>query len=502
MSAIRNPALTFLAAALLGLAGHGALTAARDGLATLLAAAESSGTEAAQPLIAARVAAGETLYGAWDGCPLDIAIYGPLTYAVPALAARALHLDGPGVWLAGRSVSLATGLFVLGMAAWILRRRRTRGWLILLAVLSLVPVLRLWNIAVTFRPDMPALALALAGVLLADRRRGKMPWSSLPLFLAALAFKPTALAGPLAVAAGLAFDGHRRGAARFAGLFGLLTAGYLLAMSLATGGNFLDHTVRVLDAPWSAAQAREVLASFLGILPPLVIPGLVLAVRFTGRRPTDLLGLTALISLALAAFFSGRTGADVNYFIEAVVYLVVLTFLQADGIIPRSDRAVPLGYPAAAAALLTVVCLLPFDRGVGSRPPYSQAPPLAATRRYFDDLTASLGTKAIFPGDLSLAVTAGLPHPYSDGFLVEYLVRRGKLTAGQVAACVDRTPWRYALLPDPMLAYRGIPLLPEAVYQGLTARFDFERARLVTPPGSGKKYLLLELRKNAGEPLS
>ncbi|MBI5015821.1 MAG: hypothetical protein HZB55_10070 [Deltaproteobacteria bacterium] len=482
--------------ALLAVAGHTALTSTSAALETLERAGESSGTEAAQPLLSLKVARGEDLFGDWSRYPHDFALYGPLTYVLPGLIGRAMGWDGPRIWLAGRFLSLLAGGLVLFLAAVVVRRQGARVWLVVLGVLLLVPVLRIWNIAVTFRPDMPAIALSLLGLVLARGGSRTALWRSLPFFLAALAFKQTALAAPTAVGAALYLDGRRREALLFCVAGGLMALGAVAALAAATHGFFLTHTFGILAAsPCSSEWILNNWHTFLRVAPPAVLPGFAFGAQaLRGRSEARPLALASGFSLLIATLTSVRVGSDVNYFVEAIVYLVVLAILGTDDWLRRAASGARLGPRLIATGLALTACLISADRSGPSRFPAPPSSSFSTAVPYFRQLTADLGTQQIFPGDVSLAVLADLPHPYSDGFAADYLTKAGRLRSAELVGHVREAKYGYVLLPEMPIRYRGIAFLPDALSRDLLLRFDLDHAEVLEPPGGRARFLLLRPR--------
>ncbi|HEY9225226.1 MAG TPA: hypothetical protein VIP11_01180, partial [Gemmatimonadaceae bacterium] len=169
MNRLRSIAVAFLLVVGIVVASRVVTT----GIRLIRAPIETTGQEAAQPIIASAVSSGEPLYRDWRQPPHTLAIYGPLTYAVPASIARLRAATPWETWIIGRTVSVIAGVFALGMCVVLMRREGVRPSLIALGVLALIPVLSIWSVAFTFRADMGMIACGLAGLAVAGDWHGR-----------------------------------------------------------------------------------------------------------------------------------------------------------------------------------------------------------------------------------------------------------------------------------------------------------------------------------------
>ena len=162
-----------------------------------------------------RVVRGESLYRAyWESPPLNPLPYGVAEYLVPGLIGRWAHLVEPIELIRiGRVVSLA-GFLVAAALCMVAARGFGAGrmWPVAAAGgLFAVPAAMEW--ATKLAPDMPALALSLAGWLLARRllkpgtRLGQLAIGALTAacWTAAFHFKPTVVPGPVALSVEMVF---------------------------------------------------------------------------------------------------------------------------------------------------------------------------------------------------------------------------------------------------------------------------------------------------------
>lgn len=243
--------------------------------------------------------------------PFLSANYGPLAY-LPAFVVG----DGAGL-LAGRAASAAGALAIAAGLASLTRRRRP--WRLALAGLWLaLPPVYAWSAIA--KPDLPALALAFWGLILAPRR----PALAGCLIAAGALAKPTALFALVALAPA-ALDGFRRAdrPARGCRATLLVSVGVLaaatLALEAASGRWFLQRTITLNLTAWTADQGLQALGNYARLYWPLTGGAIAIGLtRLAGRRPTrwDAYLAVSLIYLAVGVF---KTGAFINYFLDPLI---------------------------------------------------------------------------------------------------------------------------------------------------------------------------------------
>jgi hypothetical protein len=282
----------------------------------------------------AQVARGESLYPPIDGLPLAYHLYNPLTYLPAGLAGRCWGLDLDGMLIAGRIVSLASMVGILALVAWYPWRQTKCVW-----IAALAPAMMLYFHSSTLtdffrnRPETPAILLTLAGWMIAQfRPRGWTVLCALA-FVAAMAFKPTFVAAPLAI--GVQFASERRirplaqiaftsivlGVAVIGASYALLGKGYFEHAVWAMTSNPLDPFLR--SKFWFPLLAQLHWGS--------LVPATVCAVLWFKSRPGNSPILIYLaVCLAITTIAHGKVGSNLNYHGELST-VMVLTTLTALG---------------------------------------------------------------------------------------------------------------------------------------------------------------------------
>ena len=326
-------------------------------------------------------------------------------------------LDLGDPFLAGRLASIAATVAVAGLIVWRARASPLAAAALGVGWLAVAPV-ALWGAAL--KPDLVALALTVAAVLLVERRAG-LPAGAL-LVLAVFA-KPTALL-PAITLIGWAATRDRRVVRRLLLGSAAGAAAGLVVIAAFGPADVWRHVVTWNALPWSAGEAATV--AYLAVatvgaalvaavlLRPLPGPvgaylaaaaGIVILGGREGATINYLLDLAAASSLALAAA-APRVRASMLYPIAAVLQLAVATLvLDPHAILPdRRPTTGAWGDPARIAAARTAFPpgpILAEDAGL-----------LLASGRVpvIDDLflwSRLVASHAIDPAPILAAVSAG-----------------------------------------------------------------------------------------------
>ena len=368
------------------------------------------------------------------GATFTAANYPPLYYALAGIG---------DPFRTGRILSVGATLAVAALVAW---RARQAGRLVPAALalgwLALAP-LAIWGPVV--KPDLVALALAVAAVLGLETRR---PGAAAVLLVLATLAKPTEVVTLAALLAWLALR-DRQAATRFAAA-AALAGGVAAALLVPYGyGELWTHVVTWNALGWSGEPAVE-----LALL-ALATFGAALGAAVLGRALRGPIGAYAAAGVVIVAL-GGREGATINYLLD----LAAASSLALAAIAPRLARA-PF-YPTAALlqlvvglAVLDPLALLPartVTTGAWAAPER-----IAAARE------ALASDEQVLAEDSGLLVATGHRVAVDDLFLWSRLAARGTIDPGPLLTEVR--------------AARFTAILSEAELGAIAAAPAFERAR-------------------------
>ncbi len=277
--------------------------------------------------------------------PFITANYPPLGILLPLALTPliGLHYAAGRVW-----TLLAIAAIAALIAAWV--RQEGRRWLPAVAAALLFlgsPYIYHW--APLFRVDLIGLALTLGGLYALSHRvesgggvracptppsplsgeRGKLFWTAVVLFVAALYAKQSFLFAPAAALAYLFLFADRRLAVYMAAAMAGLGGGLFLLINTFTQGGFWQGLVVSNVNPFLWPEFWKQLGNFFGTFAGLALLAAWYAAdkflldRATPLRhkvnPIDLYLIASLASLC----FAGKAGAWENYFFEALAAITI-----------------------------------------------------------------------------------------------------------------------------------------------------------------------------------
>jgi hypothetical protein len=326
---------------------------------------------------------GPRMYGPIDRLPFIVFHYPPVYH----LASRAVMAFGVDPLAAGRMVSVAATAVIAISIAWLvaadLKGRVGRPAVLMGAVtgallpLSLRPVERWFDL---MRVDMLAVALAFVGVVFAVRAERQPAWLALamPAFVLSVYTKQTELAAPASALAVLLMVRPRAGI--FAGLGGaILGLAALARLEWLTAGGFIRHMLYYNINTWSfhLLITNLRLVALYAVLLAAAVVGLALAwldrrAPAAPRSPgtaeytviVPMVSVWLLLSIIVLLATVGKTGSNVNYFIEpmcvcavAVGLLIGVCSQSVFGSPHRRDLALRLGLLCVSLGFLTPMVL-------------------------------------------------------------------------------------------------------------------------------------------------
>jgi hypothetical protein len=324
---------------------------------------------------------GPRMYGSIDHLPFIVFHYPPAYH----LASRAVMAFGVDPLAAGRIVSLAATAVIGISIAWLVAAelvgRVGRSAMLVGAVTGALLPLSLEPVEMWFdrmRVDMLAIALAFVGVVFVVRAERQPAWLALamPAFVLSIYTRQTELAAPASALLVLLFVRPR--AAILAGIGGAVLGLAALAwLEWLTAGGFLRHIITYNINTWTFALLMERLrfqVSYAVLLALAVISLAVLWLRRRDETPprgaetsrynlvVPIISVWLLLSLIVMVATVGKTGSNVNYFIEpmsvcavAVGLLIGLCWEAVVGSPGRRDLALRLGLIFATVALVGVM---------------------------------------------------------------------------------------------------------------------------------------------------
>jgi hypothetical protein len=306
------------------------------------------------------------------------------------------------------------------------------------------------------RVDATAMLFALAGLCLFLRFRSAWGCALAGVaFVAALFTKQSMISGPAAVGVVLLLAGQFRNAAVLVAVMGILGATVACALTVATAGEFLRHTVLYNANPFSVGQ----LVKYMGwdlvtmnviLLLALALPVMMLAARRGGNpvrieaRMLDpravwtvvLYGVVALV----VSFSAGKLGASKNYFLEwNVVCCIAAGFLVAvalgsSGHWRRAPASTAVIVMLAVAGVLGLASTLRQWRIVNGHDLVMNLVANGA-RRALVEIQATRGR--VFSDDMTLLRMAGREVPWEPA-IVTVLAATGAWDERPIVAMVTR----------------------------------------------------------------
>jgi hypothetical protein len=376
----------------------------------------------------------QPLYRDFRQAPYATTPYTPNFYALTALAS---WIGGGGtnaVYLAGRTVSMASMVACLILVGFLSRcAGASRLWAIGASLAAATtPWLVPW--AYTCRPDLLAIGLSLGGLACAQSRltSARICLASL-LFLLAIYTKQNMISAPVALGAALLFHRSWKNFVILLCVFGLGGLAAFEILNLRTGGLFWQNIVEANVAPLDPELPPLFCKRFcIGASLPLVLAlvGLVTSRSSYFVRHLSLI-LYVVFSLALAIITSFKAGADMNYFIEPAMAVSVFAgrgLNRFSSLLRRHERLRVVG-------VVVAILILEPTRSVFSDfwlPNRTWAVPRDPSN-IFESLRPLKGD--ILFDDSGLAVRSGRPVLLLDKFNASYLHDAGLIGCQEL---VDR----------------------------------------------------------------
>lgn len=397
---------------------------------------------------AGKLARGEGIYVA-NGSERHGFVSGPYTPLYFAAVAATLRLSDT-VYTGGRLLALGAWLTLLatvGALIWQAAPRRAGplGAIAGAAGLATFTPGIIW--ATRVKPTIPALALAVIGLLIVQRAwrspRGAYLWALVP-FIAAYFTKQTTLAAPLAATLFLLRWAGLRSALRFVlvgALGGLLPFAALTAL---TGGEFFRHIVADRRLRWEPQLLLNFGALFLRDFWPTLAAAIVGALALLWLRRPSITPFYLLCALAFVATI-GVEGADHDHLIE----LAAASALAVGGALAMtldgSWRASLVAWPLAGLLAAQLVVGWTPDRWYAAE----LAEPAPQTRRQLDLIVTNIRNTPgeVLSEEIGLSILAGKGVPYDDPQAMAALARAGRWDQRQLLDDLRARRFALVILP-------------------------------------------------------
>jgi len=294
--------------------------------------------------------------------PFCLSLYNYLFYETYAAILKLLGASGAGIKVVGRFV---TSMFpVIGaIAQWRLVQfqlnlRGIRSFLSLILALGLwfcTSMIRWW--ALTFRPDMAAIALVMVALFLVVRRPRFGFFAAGLVFYLAWSFKQSVALTFAATCIYLLFQRRWRDVVPMATVFAVLAATTLLIGSPEYRFNVLVAPRLVIGFSLSHAFRTggvSLISNAYWVIPPIFLGLTARRQRLDGTRSLLLTTFSAALILGLAAMT--RSGGSDNYLLEAFVSgstLMQIAFFGNSTVLAPALLLYGCLQPAAQLALLS-----------------------------------------------------------------------------------------------------------------------------------------------------
>jgi hypothetical protein len=421
---------------------------------------------------------GPRMYGQIDHLPFIVFHYPPVYH----LVSRAVMAFGVDPLAAGRIVSLAATAIIVTSIAWLiaaeLSGRVGRSAVLIGAVTGALLPLSLEPVEMWFdrmRVDMLAIALAFLGVVFAVRAERQPAWLALamPAFVLSIYTRQTELAAPASALLVLLLV--RPWATILAGIGGAVLGVCALAwLEWVTAGGFLRHIITYNINTWTFALLIERLRFQVSYAILLALAVIGLAVMWLRRRDetpprgdeasrynlvVPIISVWLLLSLIIMVATLGKTGSNVNYFIEpmsvcavAVGLLIGLCWQAVVGSPSRRDMALRLGLVFAALALVAVMA---------KRRPTCYAVETPALLAIQENLVQEIAKqdRPVLSEDMTLSLRAGREVPIEPAIFRE-LALMGQWDQRRLLDLIDRHAFAFLVtIPDKI--YTPLRYTPE-----------------------------------------
>ena len=307
------------------------------------------------------------IYPALDSSPYTPAPYGPLFYVALTTLAKLGKMDFGALLVSGRLLSLTVYLLIV-LAAYSWERRHVQRVLAVLAPVLILTQVDFVDWNVTVRPDLAALGLTMAALMLVSSQRASWKTVAAAGLLCGFAgmIKQSFIALPLATLLWLLWSRRLKWACIFAGSTALAGGSVMVLLTLKHEP-FLNEMLLARYSPLSFSAAVQLLKADL-VQYPLQVVLLGLALLGLKNVPAEedfklRRFMTCYFALAwLMGFYTAMApGASTNAFLESWVLSALLAPL-AFARIANHWPTVPVAVRGVLLVLWLSIVLVTLDR--------------------------------------------------------------------------------------------------------------------------------------------
>lgn len=307
------------------------------------------------------------IYPALDSSPYTPAPYGPLFYVALTTLAKLGNMSFGTLLVSGRLVSLMVYLLIV-VAAYSWERRHMQRVLALLAPALILSQVDFVDWIVTVRPDLLALGITMAALMLVSSQRPSWKKIAIAGLLCGLAgvIKQSFIALPLASVLWLLWSRRLKWACIFAGATAL-AGGSIMALLTLKHEPFLNEMLLARYSPLSFSAAVQLLKADLVQYP---LQGVLLGLAWLGLKNVPSgedfklrRFMTCYFALAwLMGFYTAMApGASTNAFLESWILSALLAGLALARIVSHWP-SVPIGARGLLLVLWLSIVLVTLDR--------------------------------------------------------------------------------------------------------------------------------------------
>ncbi|MBN2047533.1 MAG: glycosyltransferase family 39 protein [Anaerolineaceae bacterium] len=452
---------------------------------------------------AVRIHEGQPIYDPnLDQAPYTVTNYPPVYVGLLSLFNSAEHASLFSGRLLSTLSTLAAAYFLFEIV-----RSQTRDWFagLVSAMLFLAhPYVIQWGSLM--RIDMLALAFSLGGLMVIVRapNQARAIWITAVLLTAAAYTRQSALlAAPLAAFVWLLFHDWKK-ALRLAVITFAFVAGLLVMFNLLTRGGFFKHIVTANVNTFNWDTVNRYVDEFSSLYWILSLVGVVFLVAGWKAAPAWRFAAPYLVGAALTAVTVGKIGSNVNYLLELVAALALVSGLALAWLRSSVKQFLPVlneaSYRNLASALLLLLVVFQF-RSMFSQ---SLANPVSGTKFrvlsaeqlgiFSDSIQKDEGT--VLVDEYMAMLPANGKSIYLQPFEMTQLANAGIWDQSALVRQIEDKEFSQIVIHHfiwPVYRERWTPEMLDAIFASYTAVDEYEESVVFKPNDSNEGRLNAEL---------